>query len=51
MRWMIGIGLVGLLVVAYFLLPILSPFVAGFIIAYLFNPVVTRLERHGVART
>ena len=51
MRWMIGIGLVGLLVVAYFLLPILSPFVAGFIIAYLFNPVVSRLERHGLART
>ncbi|HER35159.1 MAG: AI-2E family transporter [Halothiobacillaceae bacterium] len=51
MRWMIGIGLAGLLLVAYFLLPILSPFVVGFIIAYLFNPVVTRLNRHGLSRT
>ena len=51
MRWMIGIGLVGLLVLVYFLLPILSPFVVGFIIAYLFNPVVNRLERRGVSRT
>ncbi len=50
-RWMIGIGLAGLLLVAYFLLPILSPFVVGFIIAYLFNPMVTRLARHGVSRT
>ncbi|MCL7751468.1 AI-2E family transporter [Guyparkeria hydrothermalis] len=51
MRWMIGIGLAGLLLVSYFLLPILSPFVVGFIIAYLFNPVVTRLDRHGISRT
>lgn len=51
MRWMIGIGVVGLLVLTYFLLPILSPFVVGFIIAYLFNPVVTRLDRRGISRT
>ncbi|MFA7522413.1 MAG: AI-2E family transporter [Halothiobacillaceae bacterium] len=51
MRWMIGIGLVAFLLVVYFLLPILSPFVAGFIIAYLFNPLVTRLDRHGISRT
>ncbi|MFW6021329.1 MAG: AI-2E family transporter [Guyparkeria sp.] len=51
MRWMIGIGLAGLLLVSYFLLPILSPFVVGFIIAYLFNPVVTRLDRRGISRT
>ncbi len=51
MRWMIWIGVAASLVFAYFLLPILSPFVAGFIIAYLFNPLVTWLNRHGVSRT
>ncbi|MFI9653693.1 AI-2E family transporter [Guyparkeria sp. GHLCS8-2] len=50
MRWMIWIGVAASLLVAYFLLPILSPFVVGFIIAYLFNPLVTKLERRGVSR-
>ncbi len=50
MRWMIWIGVAASLLVAYFLLPILSPFVVGFIIAYLFNPLVTRLDRQGVSR-
>ncbi len=50
MRWMIWIGVAASLLVAYFLLPILSPFVVGFIIAYLFNPLVTRLNRQGVSR-
>lgn len=50
-RWTLGIGLAGLLLLLYFLLPILSPFVVGFIVAYLFNPVVTRLDRHGISRT
>lgn len=51
MRWMMWIGVAASLLVAYFLLPILSPFVVGFIIAYLFNPLVTRLDGHGVSRT
>ncbi|MFI9651160.1 AI-2E family transporter [Guyparkeria halopsychrophila] len=50
MRWMIWIGVAASLLLAYFLLPILSPFVVGFIIAYLFNPLVTKLERRGVSR-
>ncbi|MFW5954679.1 MAG: AI-2E family transporter [Guyparkeria sp.] len=51
MRWMIWAGLAALLVLSWFLLPILSPFVVGFIVAYLFDPLVTRLDRHGVSRT
>ncbi len=51
MRWMIWIGVAVSLLVAYFLLPILSPFVVGFIIAYLFNPLVTRLDQKGISRT
>ncbi len=51
MRWMIWGGLAALLVLTWFLLPILTPFVVGFIVAYLFDPLVTRLDRHGVSRT
>ncbi|WP_372590893.1 AI-2E family transporter [Guyparkeria sp.] len=51
MRWMIWAGLAALLVLVWLLLPILTPFVVGFIVAYLFDPVVTRLDRHGVSRT
>jgi predicted PurR-regulated permease PerM len=33
------------------LAPVLSPFLAGAIFAYLLNPIVVRLERHGLARS
>jgi len=50
MRWMMWAGGVGLLVLTWLLSPILTPFVVGFIVAYLFDPLVTRLARHGVSR-
>ncbi|MGM0516192.1 MAG: AI-2E family transporter [Pseudomonadota bacterium] len=50
MRWMIWVGAAGLLVLTWLLSPILTPFVVGFIVAYLFDPLVTRLSRHGVSR-
>jgi predicted PurR-regulated permease PerM len=43
-------GLAGLVLLTWLLSPILTPFVVGFIIAYLFDPLVTRLSRHGVSR-
>jgi len=50
MRWMMWAGGIGLLVLTWLLAPILTPFVVGFIVAYLFDPLVTRLSRHGVSR-
>ena len=35
----------------YLLAPILTPFLAGALLAYIFDPLVKRLERHGVSRT
>jgi len=35
----------------YLLGPILTPFLAGALLAYIFDPLVKRLERHGLSRT
>ncbi|PKO73862.1 MAG: phosphoribosylaminoimidazolesuccinocarboxamide synthase, partial [Betaproteobacteria bacterium HGW-Betaproteobacteria-17] len=35
----------------YLLGPILTPFLAGALLAYMFDPLVKRLETHGVSRT
>lgn len=43
-----GIALVGWLI--YLLQPVLAPFVAAFVLAYLFNPLVIRLMKIGLPR-
>ena len=40
-----------LLVLIYFLQPILTPFLTGMVIAYLGDPLVDRLEKFGLNRT
>lgn len=47
--WMAGLLLLGWLL--YLLLPILSPFLIGILLAYLGDPLVDRLERHKLSRT
>ncbi|MBB3808119.1 AI-2E family transporter [Pseudochelatococcus contaminans] len=46
--WLIALAV--LLVALYLLRGILLPFVAGMVLAYILNPVATRLERLGVGR-
>lgn len=41
----------GLCVLLYLLLPVLAPFAAGALLAYLGNPIVARLMRRGLSRT
>jgi predicted PurR-regulated permease PerM len=48
--WWLALGL-AFLVLLYFLSPILTPFLLGGILAYIFNPLVGWLERHRVNRT
>jgi len=50
MRWGVWILLGLAAVVFYLLLPMLSPFFIGFIIAYLFTPVVGWLALHRISR-
>lgn len=47
--WMAGLLLLGWLL--YLLLPILSPFLVGILLAYLGDPLVDRLERFKMSRT
>jgi len=52
LRWLWALAVVGcLMLVAYALHPILTPFVLGALIAYLGDPLVDRLEERGYART
>ncbi len=46
-----GIGLLVFGFMLHLLGPVLLPFVAGLVVAYLFNPVVSRLDRWGLGRT
>jgi predicted PurR-regulated permease PerM len=51
-RWRFWVGAAALLVLMLWLLnDILLPFVVGGVVAYFFDPVVARLERHGLSRT
>ena len=45
-----GVGL-GLALFLYFLHPILTPFLVAIVLAYMFDPVVDRLEKAGLSRT
>ncbi|MBL8520382.1 MAG: AI-2E family transporter [Betaproteobacteria bacterium] len=47
----IVLALVGLGLLLSLLSPILAPFLAAAILAYIFDPMVTRLEQRGLART
>jgi predicted PurR-regulated permease PerM len=47
--WLLLAIVVALL--AYFLAPVLTPFLAAAILAYICNPVVDRMQRHRVPRT
>jgi len=47
-KWLILVAAIGF--VLYLLGPVLSPFVAAALFAYLFNPLVEVLERRGVGR-
>lgn len=49
LKWLILVGLVGW--VLYILGPALTPFVVAALFAYLFNPLVQKLERRGVGRS
>jgi predicted PurR-regulated permease PerM len=46
-----GIGFVALVLVLWLLSDILLPFVAGFALAYMLDPLADRLERTGLSRT
>ena len=47
-QWLILLGVVG--AVVYLLSPVLMPFVAAALFAYLADPIVDRLERRGIGR-
>jgi len=47
--WLAGLSFAGWLV--YLLMPILSPFLVGILLAYLGDPLVDRLEARGLSRT
>lgn len=49
-RIFILLGLAGLLWILYLLKPVVIPFVAAFLIAYLFSPFVDKLEQYKVPR-
>ncbi len=49
-RFWVGVGAVFLLML-WLLNDILLPFVVGAVVAYFFDPVVARLQRHGLSRT
>lgn len=51
-RWRFWLGAAAVfLLVLWLLNDILLPFVVGIVVAYFFDPVVARLERHGLSRT
>ena len=48
LKWLILVALLGW--VLYLMGPALTPFVIAGLFAYLFNPIVEKLERHGIGR-
>jgi predicted PurR-regulated permease PerM len=51
-RWVFWAGAAAAFLLALWLLnDILLPFVVGAVVAYFFDPVVTRLQHHGLSRT
>ena len=50
-RWVWWGVALGFVLFVYFLHPILTPFLVAIVLAYMFDPVVERLERLGLSRT
>ena len=50
-RWVWWGVALGFVLFVYFLHPILTPFLVAIVLAYMFDPVVDRLERLGLSRT
>ncbi len=51
-RWRFWVGVAAVSILALWLLNnILLPFIVGAVVAYLFDPLVSRLQRHGLSRT
>ncbi|ARQ73793.1 AI-2E family transporter [Pseudomonas fragi] len=50
-RWVWWGVALGFALFVYFLHPILTPFLVAIVLAYMFDPVVDRLERFGLSRT
>jgi predicted PurR-regulated permease PerM len=50
-KWLVFAGLAGLGWLVYLLSPVLTPFVAGALLAYLTDPMADRLEKLGLKRT
>jgi predicted PurR-regulated permease PerM len=50
-RWVWWGVALGFALFVYFLHPILTPFLVAIVLAYMFDPVVDRLERAGLSRT
>ena len=50
-RWVWWGVALGFALFVYFLHPILTPFLVAIVLAYMFDPVVDRLERSGLSRT
>ena len=50
-RWVWWGEALGFALFVYFLHPILTPFLVAIVLAYMFDPVVDRLERAGLSRT
>lgn len=51
MRWIVIGGLALTMYIVYLLSPILTPFLAGVVLAYLFDPLVTRMTGWKINRT
>ena len=49
--WLVFLVLLGMGGLVYVLGPILTPFLAGTLLAYIFDPLVDRLEARGLSRT
>ncbi|HQT42748.1 MAG TPA: AI-2E family transporter [Halothiobacillus sp.] len=51
MRWIVLVAVAVTLYVVYLLSPILTPFLAGIVLAYLFDPIVTKMTVWKINRT
>lgn len=50
-KWMLLIGVAGLVILLYLLAPVLTPFFAAALLAYLGDPLADRLEKYRLSRT
>ncbi|MDH5765766.1 MAG: AI-2E family transporter, partial [Gammaproteobacteria bacterium] len=50
-KWLLFVGLISLVWLIYLLAPVLTPFLAAALLAYLGDPLVDRLEQRRFSRT